>query len=212
MLLRDGATGLWLSPILTTLPWLEHGFGGRTSCNWPPPHASALKQVHGNHVLSATAPGACGEGDALVTHTPGLWVGIRTADCVPILLADARQRRVAAVHAGWRGTVAEVAVQALAQMGSQPADVTAALGPAIGACCYEVGPDVAAHFTTTRPGPRGRPHLDLIAANRHQLLRAGLPPTQIDAAPPCTQCGDDFHSYRRDGEHAGRMVAAIRIR
>ena len=210
MLIRDEAAGVWRSPLLASLPWLEHGFGGRASIGWPPTHAAAEKQVHGNHVLRVEAPGACGVGDALVTGTPGLWVGIRTADCVPILLADSRLRLVAAVHAGWRGTLAQVLRQALTQMESDPRDVYAALGPSIGVCCYEVGPEVASHFTTTRPGPRGREHLDLIAANRDQLLTAGVPLAQIDAAPPCTHCGDGFHSYRRDGSQAGRMVAAIR--
>ena len=212
MLIRDEATGVWRSPLLTSLPWLDHGFGGRTSASWPPTHASAEKQIHGNHVLLAEAPGACGEGDAIISRTPGLWLGIRTADCVPILLADSRLRIVAAVHAGWRGTVAQVLRHALIRMESDPRDVYAALGPSIGVCCYEVGPEVASHFTTTRPGPGGRPHLDLITANRDQLLTAGVPLAQIGAVPPCTHCGSDFHSFLRDGDKAGRMVAAIRLR
>ena len=207
MLQRDAASGVWRSPLLAALPWIEHGFGGRSSVEWPPEHAAAAKQVHGDHVIFASTPGTCGKGDALVTDAPGLWVGVRTADCVPILLADSRRRLVAAVHAGWRGTVAGIVGKAIEKMGSDARDLHAVLGPAIGICCYEVGEEVASHF-----GPPIRRHLDLLAANCEHLVAAGVPRQQVDAAAPCTKCGDDFHSYRRDGERAGRMVSAIRRR
>jgi len=111
----------------------------------------ALRQIHSDVIhaaseLAADAPKA----DALATRTPGLLLGVQTADCVPILLADTRQRAVAAIHAGWRGTLARIAVKALGRMrmefGTRPRDVVAALGPAIGRCCYQVGPEVAQAF------------------------------------------------------------------
>ena len=110
-----------------------------------------LRQIHSDviHVVAAPAADAP-KADALATRTPGLLLGVQTADCVPILLADTRQRAVAAIHAGWRGTLARIAVKALGRMrmefGTRPRDVVAALGPAIGRCCYEVGPEVAQAF------------------------------------------------------------------
>jgi hypothetical protein len=164
-------------------------------------------QVHGDRVLRPESAGGCGEGDALIAAQPGLWIGVRTADCVPILLADPQRRMVAAVHAGWRGSAARIVTKTLAEMGSRPEDVHAALGPAIGPCCYEVGPEVAAEF-----GRRGRVRLDLAGVNRDLLIGAGVPAGQIDSGAPCTRCNSDFHSFRRDREAAGRMVSAIAVR
>ena len=206
MFQRD-ANGVWRSTLLAEAGWIEHGFGGRFSEIWPPEHAAATRQVHGDRVLAASAPGSCGEGDALITSFADLWVGVRTADCVPILLANRRSLQVAAVHAGWRGTVAEVAVKALRAMDGAPEEVWAAIGPSIGACCYEVGEEVATLF-----GRTGRVRLNLARENRRQLHRAGVPLAQMDASdPPCTRCNADFHSFRRDGDKAGRMVSAIRL-
>ena len=116
-----------------------------------------LRQFHSDviHVASSRAAEAP-QADALATHASGLLLGVQTADCVPILLADTRHRAVAAIHAGWRGTLARIAVKALGRMrmefGTRPRDVVAALGPAIGRCCYEVGPEVAQAFATQFPG------------------------------------------------------------
>src|SRR5205085_5378945 len=102
--------------------------------------------------------------------TPGAVVAIKTADCIPVLLADERLHAVAAIHAGWRGTVARIAAGAVAAMqerfGTRPQDLHAAIGPGIGKCCYEVGPEVAVHF-----GVEGCAHIDLAAADRDQLAR-----------------------------------------
>ena len=110
-----------------------------------------LRQIHSDVIHVVAAPTAeAPKADALVTRTPGLLLGAQTADCVPILLADTRQRAVAAIHAGWRGTLARIAVKTLGCMrmefGTRPRDVVAAIGPAIGRCCYEVGPEVAQAF------------------------------------------------------------------
>ena len=176
-----------------------------------------LQQVHGARVQAAPWEGRP-EADAAVADEPGQILGIETADCMPVLLVDPVQRHVAAAHAGWRGTVAGVAreaVEALVARGSRRADIVAALGPAIGACCYEVGPELQEAFgpegrSFFRPGPRGRPHLDLRAANVRQLERAGLNPARIHHVADCTHCRADlYHSYRRDGKGAGRMISFV---
>lgn len=172
---------------------------------------ATVRQVHSATVLFATAEGCVGEGDALITDLPGLSLAVRTADCLPILLVDPRNRAIAAVHSGWRGTVAGVAINALNKMQenykTNPIDLVAAIGPGIGPCCYEVGPEVAAEF-----GLVGRVHLDLANAKRTQLVAAGVPESQIEVLPYCTKCRADlFHSFRRDGEAAGRMLSHIRI-
>jgi YfiH family protein len=158
------------------------------------------------------------EGDAAVASAPGLILGIETADCLPVLLVDPRRRAVAAVHAGWRGTAAGVsgaAVAALVAGGSKAEDLVAALGPGIGACCYEVGQEVKTAFGAGgaaffRPGPRGREHLDVRAANLRQLLEGGLLPSRIADLDECTFCRPDrYHSYRRDGPGSGRMISYV---
>lgn len=208
--------------------WLDHGFGTRRAENWPPGGFYAnLRQIHSDKVVTVAGEGAgsscdLGEGDGLVTAAPGLWIGIRTADCVPVLLADPVRRAIAAVHAGWRGTAAGIAFRTLdrlaAEFGSRPDDIRAAIGPAIGVCCYEVGPDVAGEFgaggvVETRPGAV-RPFLDLASTLERQLLAAGIRPEHLGRSKDCTKCdaAGRFHSYRRDGQAAGRMIAAIRIR
>jgi YfiH family protein len=194
------------SSVLSALPGIEHGFGTRHSRLVQDSMAS-LKQIHSNVVLDAAAGVGCaGEGDALIARVPGVTVSIRTADCLPILLADPARQVVAAVHAGWRGTAAQIVRAAIEKMGSEPASLHAAIGPGIGACCYEVGPEVAAQF-----GIEGVVHLDLAAENRRQLIAAGVPDRQIDIIALCTRCRADlFHSWRRDGPAAGRMVSYIR--
>ena len=139
-------------------------------------------------------------------------MAVKTADCIPILLADERQRAVAAVHAGWRGPAAGIARRALESMhtrfGTEPSDVHAAIGPGIGKCCYEVGPEVAAQF-----GENGRAHIDLAAANGGQLAAAGVARERIYTANLCTMCrGDEFHSFRRDKDAAGRLWSFAGIR
>jgi polyphenol oxidase len=172
------------------------------------------RQVHSARVLDAHA-GDCGEGDALVVRRPGLALSIVTADCVPVLIAGAAG--AAAVHAGWRGIAAGVVGAAVRALGGPAAEGVAWLGPAIGRCCYETGPDVAAqvvaasHPDVAAAGPSGRPHLDLQLAVQHQLQAAGV--RRIQALPLCTRCESArLHSYRRDGKAAGRNHAFIWLR
>ena len=198
---------------LDQLSWLDHGFGTR-EVDIPALHSqlATLKQVHSaTCVIAGGRSGVLGIGDALLENTPGAAVAVRTADCIPILLVDEQKRAVAAVHAGWRGTAAQIvrrAVQSMAErFGTRPAAVHAAIGPGIGKCCYEVGPEVAAQF-----GGQGRMHLDLPGANREQLLAAGVTPQRIYASNLCTMCQpEEFHSYRRDREAAGRMYSFVAI-
>lgn len=199
---------------LTCFPWLVHGFGTRDAC-LPAPGTATLKQIHSTICVPAAGrSGILGQGDALLENLPGHLVAVKTADCIPMLFADARSRAVAAVHAGWRGTAARIGPVALAamreQFGSLPEDLWVAIGPGIGACCYEVGPEVAAQFGFS---PNGRVRLALAEANRRQLAEAGVPAEQISVASLCTRCHpEDFHSFRRDKEHAGRMYAFIGVR
>jgi YfiH family protein len=167
-------------------------------------------QVHSNRILDGR-PGACGEGDALFTTRAELALCVVTADCVPVLLSDGR--RIAAVHAGWRGLVNGVLPAALDRF-PDARRVTAWIGPAIGVCCYEVGEDVAArlaasapdHVVTARPGER--PHADLRETAVAQLRRQGL--VEIRHIDLCTRCEpQQLWSYRREGPRAGRNLALI---
>jgi YfiH family protein len=157
------------------------------------------------------------EADALAAIVAGATVGIFTADCVPILLADG-DGRVAAVHAGWRGTVkgvAQAAVEALVSVGAQRERIAAALGPSICAHCFEVGEEVAAEFDRIAPSsvlrpPDAKPHVDLWEANRALLAAAGLTAENIDSLPPCTMCDRErFFSFRRDGANIGQHLSFI---
>lgn len=213
MFYRD-SLNLYRVPELDSLEWLEYGFGTRlVDVPGLVGHLATLKQVHSATCVAAEGRrGVLGEGDALIENAPGSAVAVRTADCIPILLVDERARAVAAVHAGWRGTVAEIgrrAVEAMRQrFGSDPTDLHAAIGPGIGKCCYEVGPEVAARF-----GKQGRVHIDLEEANRRQLQEAGVTPHRIYASNLCTMCrAEEFHSFRRDGEAAGRMYSFAGVR
>jgi len=217
------------SSLLSRVPGLTHGFGTRMAGPRAVAREAArkallesgevffLQQVHGCTVVRSpwTEPP---EADASVAHGSGTVLAIETADCLPLLIVDPIENRVAAVHAGWRGTalgVARAAVRTLKEGGSDPRVLLAALGPAIGACCYEVGRDVEEAFGTAGSkffvsGPGSRMHLDVVAANRAQLEEAGLIPANIDSLDLCTRCrGDLFFSYRRDGAAAGRMISVV---
>lgn len=198
------------SSLLSELPWLEHGFGTRNSPPLEEPYAS-LRQIHSTVVYSTVAPGVTGEGDGLITHEPQLAISVRTADCYPILLADERLRVIAALHAGWRGISGGIVHEALHRMrtefGSRPADIRAAVGPGIGACCYWVGEEVAQKF-----GMRQAGKIDLAGANRQQLMEEGLAAEKIEVTGLCTHCEtNEFFSYRREKENAGRMISWAKL-
>ena len=180
-------------------------------------------QVHGSEVV-ALAPQADPEeiagrhADALCAAAPGLALAIYSADCIALLFCDPKTGAIAAAHAGWRGTAAGIAratVSALGRaFGARPEDLHVALGPSIGPCCFEVGPEVAEKFAPafvrSGAGRSGRATVDLRAANRAALIEAGVPETHIDADPPCTGCEPArFFSYRRDGRQTGQHVGFI---
>jgi len=184
-------------------------------------------QVHG---AAVAAVGAQDRGrvvqdtDALVTDEPGVLLMLRFADCTPIWLYDPVRRAIGLAHAGWRGTVAGTARATVDKMrsafGSRPADLVAGIGPSIGPCCYEVGEDVALSVQDTFSGvspqllaPRtnGKWHLDLWAANRHHLVRAGV--EQVEVAGICTACHtEEWFSHRAERGTTGRIGALIGLR
>ncbi|BDC51881.1 hypothetical protein F183_A41960 [Bryobacterales bacterium F-183] len=208
---------VYRSELLDTMPWLRHGFGTALAVDWPGDTAT-LKQTHSDHVhvVATSCCGEQGEGDALVTNVAGTAVSIRTADCVPVLLADPVHHVVAAVHAGWKGTSKAIVQRAVERMtadfGTRPGHLVAAVGPAIGECCYEVSADVGVQFTRygVEIPKEGKPHLNLAQINRMQLVEAGV--AQVDVLDVCTKCEATLcHSFRRDGERSGRMHAVIGI-
>jgi YfiH family protein len=205
----------------------------RAAADWFGVDASSIfvmRQVHGDDITvirklpDPSQMRAAVPADGAVTDLPGLVLTVLTADCLPILLADPKRRVVAAVHAGWRSSVVGIAEKAVGVMrevlGCEPADICAALGPAIGPCCFEVGPEVAEaardafgfadDYLVRKPG--GKAMLDLAGLNRAVLVAAGVRAGAIRSADLCTYCNDDlFHSYRRQGEGTGRMLAGIMI-
>jgi len=204
---------------LDELSWLEHGFGTRTSSGWPDTtDLATVRQIHSDVIVVAEHSGCLAEADALITDRPGITLSIRTADCLPVLIADPGHRAIAAVHAGWRGTALGIVpktVQAMAvEFGSRPEDLVIAIGPGIGACCFEVGPEVAIQFQQWFPERdlSGRTTVDLLETITRQLRRNDGTVGHLATANLCTVCDAAlFHSYRRDREQAGRMTATIRI-
>src|SRR5215813_15068044 len=206
-----------------------------------------LKQFHSAVIqcFSSARSEPC-KGDASLTSAPGLLLAVQTADCVPILLVDPKKRAVAAIHAGWRGTLARIAEKTVGQMrmrfGSKPSDIIAAVGPSIGACCYEVGTELVTKFTSQfaeaeewfdelRTGDEPNPlqwlnmmppghqpppknvRLDLRKANRAQLLASGLAGKNIYVSDLCTACHRDLlFSYRKEADRSGRLMAVVGMR
>ncbi len=209
-----------------------------------------LKQVHSGIVHVVThANDEPLTGDGLITDTPGLLLGIKTADCIPVLVVDKKKRAVGAFHAGWRGTAARIVEKGIGEMrrhyGSNPRDIQAAIGPGVHRCCYTVGEELVHAFESQfayakelfheeydfeslhnkypmlflnqrAPGhgePATKIQLDLIEANRRQLLDAGVAEKNIFAFDDCTSCDTNrFFSHRAELGKTGRMMAAIGIK
>ena len=212
---RLGLDGIYRCDAFQEFVWQTHGFGTRHA---NPPVDITLRQIHSDRVLNAHAlRDREAEGDALITDDIGKSIGVRTADCVPILVLDCRTRAVAAVHAGWRGTAAKLLERTLESLRhhfrTAPADIYAAIGPCIRGCCYEVGPEVETEFTPLFPEwerSTGKRKLDLPEANRRQMRAAGVNPGRIFDCGLCTACQSaQFFSYRREPENSGRMIASI---
>lgn len=190
-------------------------------------------QVHGSearlvNTLAEAKPAEDAHGDtiycdAIVSNASGVLAGVKTADCVPILIGDSSTGSFAAVHAGWRGTLAEIATTTLRRMtvayNTNPSDVRVAIGPAAGSCCYEVGTEVIDPFRTKFPGHdlftetrTGHACINLLEANRNQLISSGVAPDKIDIAPLCTMCRTDlFFSYRREKSVQGKVGRLISV-
>jgi YfiH family protein len=214
---------------------------------WP---LITLRQVHSDIIRFVDSPAETQlAGDGLITATPGLLLGIQTADCLPIVLIDLKRHAVGVFHAGWRGTVKRIVEKGVGEMrrrfGSRPQDLKAAIGPGIHGCCYEVGAEVREKFesqfayaaklfreveerdpvrekypmlflTARAPGHSVLPKkifLDLVEANRQQLLASGLAAKSIEASPLCTNCRPDLlFSYRAEKGKTGRMMGVVGIR
>ncbi len=214
---------------------------------WP---LVTLRQIHSDviHCVSGTTKSAL-TGDGLITRMPGILLAILTADCLPVILVDARRRAVGVFHAGWRGTVKRIVEKGVGEMhrwfGTSPRDLRAAIGPGVHSCCYEVGPEVLSQFesqfeygrelfreiaesdpvrekypllflTARAPGHSVLPKkifLDLVEANRRQLIAAGVAAKNISASPLCTSCRTDLlFSYRAERGVTGRMMAVAGMR
>lgn len=210
---------------------------------------ATVRQFHSNLVVAAGEHERPCRGDGLMTDEPGTLLAVLTADCIPVLVADRKRKVVAAFHAGWRGTVKRIVELGVGRMrmlyGSRPEDLTAAIGPGIGACCYAVGEEVRSEFESqfayapalfkevfdaepihkkypmlflTQRAPGHSPigpqmHVDLVEANRRQLLDVGLKAGQIHAVGGCTQCDRTwFFSHRGSNGHAGRLMSVIGIK
>jgi polyphenol oxidase len=224
-----------------------HKLGVTGKTPWP---LITLRQIHSDLIHEVNAPPTQPlTGDGLITAAPHLLIAIQTADCLPVVLVDPRQRAVGVFHAGWRGTVKRIVEKGVGEMqrwfGTRPRDLRAAIGPGVHSCCYEVGVEVRDQFesqfgyaaklfrelkdsdpvrekypllflTARAPGHSDLPvriFLDLVEANRRQLLAAGVLAKNIAASPLCTSCRTDLlFSYRKERGVTGRMLAVAGIR
>lgn len=193
-----------------------------------PECAVLAKQTHTDHIRLVTQADA-GKGltresdiqdtDGLITDCQGIALVVFAADCVPLLFLDPERKVIAAVHAGWRGTVKGIGQKAVHMMkeifGSAPKDILAAVGPSLGPCCFTFGAENAEVFPQKYKSPErnGKVLVDLWQMNRDQLLKSGIPERNIDISGICTIChADRFYSYRTHGEHTGRQAGIIMLR
>ncbi|MCZ6554893.1 MAG: peptidoglycan editing factor PgeF [Candidatus Dadabacteria bacterium] len=218
---------------LSVIEGIVHGFADRGVCADPIEIArhfklskiAQLKQVHRGDVIiveNIENHYALSEGDALVTELRGVGIGIRTADCVPILLVDDRQSVIAAIHGGWRGTLSEIAMNTVSliesKYGISPSKLTAVIGPSIKKCCYEIGEDVASLFEERFQNfdqylfksKESKYFLDLSLANKLGLQKAGV--SDIEVIDICTKCNDNFYSYRREGKGVNTQLSFIALK
>jgi YfiH family protein len=222
------------APVLEAIPWLVHGFGTSRLREddfariglLAPFRPVIMRQLHSDIVYRVDAPSPARlSGDALITNAPGLLLVVRTADCLPVLLADGKNRAVASVHCGWRGTRARILERAVREMGSaydtEPSGLLAAFGPCIGTSCYEVGPEVGEAFASAgfpeavlspAPGRPGKFLLDLRTANIWLLEGLGVKRSAVWSAEACTHCDRDLFSYRRNRGESRRLYNFIGIR
>ncbi|MEK7790048.1 MAG: peptidoglycan editing factor PgeF [Deltaproteobacteria bacterium] len=222
------------SDLFKSFYFLSHGFltralGNQQAAGIAVKKVCRLKQVHSNRVV--VIPNEVRdlsrykkeEADAMVTKLKGIALTIVTADCIPLLFCDPSKKIIAAAHAGWRGTSANVArmtVQKMIEWGSDPKNIFVALGPSVQKCCYEVdrrvydAPFFGEHKNLFEPvsGKKGHWRVSLPHVNREQLKEGGVLKEHIWISPLCTAClGEDFYSYRREGEKAGRQWSYVAL-
>ncbi|MFH0799351.1 MAG: polyphenol oxidase family protein [Pseudomonadota bacterium] len=214
------------SRLIDSVPGTVHGFGVRgvaaavylDAMGIGERYLARTDQIHGRRVHRLPAAGSEGtlKGDSFITDCPGTVCFVRSADCVPILIADSKRGAVAAVHAGWRGTSLDVAGETIRAMGdafgTDPGDCAAAIGPRICGGCYEVGVEVIRAFEALAIGDgwrAGPARVDLGKACRLLLERAGVPQRNIAILPQCTCCDATFASWRRDGKKGERQFSFI---
>lgn len=169
------------------------------------------QQVHSNEVANVSSPCTLPDTDGVIAQEKDVVLSIQVADCIPLFLLNTATHTFGLIHSGWRGTQLNIGPDALAQLvHGQPEAVRAVIGPSIGQCCFEVGPEVADVFDSSRsiPGNGDRHMLDLKSVVKDQLIEAGLENNHIIVDDQCTFCEKEkYFSYRRDGDQAGRMVA-----
>jgi hypothetical protein len=193
-----------------------------TTAHLPIPHRS--QQVHGTNYLFCEGQGLQhnDQADILIAHTTGCSIAVRSADCLPILLIDTQAGVAAAVHAGWRGTVqniATIAIQKMQEFGAKPEHILASLGPCIARSCFEVNMHTANELSHSHPQAHlhidykeGHSWADIQAINTLQLQSSGLKVTNIESIKLCTSClPERFFSYRRDGIQSGRQLAIVTL-
>lgn len=224
------------SPLFDSIPRLRHRFIGRSSSgedvssvlrsapafwNDERPVEVPIRQIHGGHVVTLKQEQSRDEweADGVVTCLRNTLLTIRVADCMPVFLADREGKSIGLLHAGWRGVAAEIigsGVRALHTIGTPPECLVAWVGPSIGPCCYEVGPEVTdqtGRFARHTPGSGDRRMLDLYGTARAILESEGVPAESIGPRPPCTCCNPSlFHSHRESGGEAGRNLAFLLTR
>jgi YfiH family protein len=217
-------TGELSERIVSNRKWIEKAFGIEEKLDFV-----VADQTHSDNIHIVTAKetkgwesieSAIADCDALVTDQKGVMLGVLTADCVPVLMYDPVREVVAAVHAGWKGTKAQIVAKTVEKMqevyGCDPADIIAGIAPAIGSCCYEVGEEVAKHFFDVPQGymPKGEKYmLDLPFINKTQLIGAGLKEEHIELSGICTACETErFFSYRKEQGCSGRFMSLVGMR
>lgn len=174
-------------------------------------------QVHSNRVRVVTQGGTYPSTDGLITKVPGLTLGIQVADCAAVLLWDATNKVIAALHAGWRGAAGDIVPKGIEKMVEQDADleeIKAFVSPCISLKNFEIGQEVADQFPDEFVDYERfeKPHLDLKGFLGYQIVQAGIPESQVEISKECTiENSENFYSYRREGEESGRMLGLIKI-
>ncbi|MFA4839441.1 MAG: peptidoglycan editing factor PgeF [Candidatus Neomarinimicrobiota bacterium] len=189
-----------------------------SALDFPMAYLAHANQIHSGNVAVIDRAGSVPDTDALTTNMPDIFLNVKTADCVPILLFEPKQKVVAAVHAGWKGIINNVIENTIetmiARFHCKPSRILVAIGPSIRSCCYEVQSGVAGQFSESEiVRQNGRLFLDATKAVHTGLENAGILPKNIDDCGCCTMCEPKrFYSYRRDGVRSGRMMAVIGMR